>query len=256
MEFVDRITYFSPVLSLIKDEKIKNFCIQLLNDADDYFFYKSASATGKYHPQYAVGECGLTKHSIAVALILHEMLETNTYDFSDDEKDVMICAAIVHDIKKYGNNCAIYTNRKHPTLGEDYIKKESKKYKLSKEKWVEDLCHLVRSHMGNYGDIKPETNGEKLLHLADCLASRRYINIEFEKVELENANLINESKIIINEDFGEYVLTFGIHKGKKMKDIDKSYLEWLAYKWENKNNGASIKARKYLEQVNNGILCG
>ena len=65
----------------------------------------------------------------------------------------------------------------------------------------------------------PETEGQKLLHLADYLASRKDIEIHFEeKVKYENPTPDN------------YVFNFGKHKGKTFNEVlkkDKSYLEWL-----------------------------
>ena len=248
MKQVDRIEYFNCVLSLIKDDTIREFCIQLLNDADDYFFEKPASSSGKYHPEYSLGDGGLARHSMAVAIILNDILETGCYKFSDTERDLLICAAIVHDIKKYGNGHTQHTVKNHPELACEYIKNEG--VGIVNEDLYDKVSELVETHMGQYGNKKPKTTAQKLLHIADCLASRRYLNMDFNKTELPNAKLISESKVTPKENVGDFVYPFGKYKGKKIKDvynIDKSYLNFMAYMWEGKDSEASIKSRLYLE---------
>lgn len=56
---------FKKELSLIKNENIRNFVKEFLNTVPDYFFTVAASSTGKYHPNYALGEGGLVRHTKA-----------------------------------------------------------------------------------------------------------------------------------------------------------------------------------------------
>ena len=70
--------------------------------------------------------------------------------------------------------------------------------------------------MGIWGDIKPETEDEKLLHIADLLASRREIDIKFSEEE--------KKKTLPNID--DYVVDFGMYKGKLIKEVPIDYLKW------------------------------
>lgn len=245
MKYVDRIKYFECVLSLIKNETIRSFCERLLNDADDYFFIEPSSSSGKYHPEYALGVSGLARHSISVALIMNEIIRTGCYNFTDDEKDLLICAAIVHDIKKYGDGKA-FTVKNHPELAASYIIEENEKFNCLDDSMQCFLYQAILTHMGNFGKEKPETDAQKLLHIADCLASRRYLEVNFDKVEFDGAAVIKESVIKPNEEPGDYVLNFGIHKGKKLKEIDLQYIDFLANKFEHKTHPVVAKAKQYL----------
>lgn len=57
----------------------------------------------------------------------------------------------------------------------------------SKLKEKEFISNLIKSHMGQWninkdGNIilpKPKSESEKLVHIADFLSSRKYLNIEF-----------------------------------------------------------------------------
>ena len=51
---------FKKELAYIKDEKIRNSLILILEELPDYWFSVPASSTGKYHPKYALGEGGRT----------------------------------------------------------------------------------------------------------------------------------------------------------------------------------------------------
>lgn len=254
MKEVDRLTYFESILSLIQIDEIRDFCKLLLTDADDYFFEKPASSTGKYHPQYALGDGGLARHSMSVALIMNDILETNCYSFTRIEKDLLICAAIVHDIKKYGNGTSGFTVKTHPELAGNYVIEESKKANLKSE-YALFISDAVLTHMGQFGNEQPQTDAQKLLHIADCLASRKYLEVDFNAVELPKASVIKESTVKSNEDPGDFLLNFGKYKGKRLKEVDEiSYIDFLANKMENRGHPVVNKAKQYLNKIkNNGI---
>ena len=56
---------FDKELSYIKDENIRKSLIELLKILPDYWYEVPASSTGKYHPEYALGDGGLLRHSKA-----------------------------------------------------------------------------------------------------------------------------------------------------------------------------------------------
>ena len=250
MEEVDRITYFNCVLSLIKDKNIRSFCQLLLNHANDYFFIEPASSSGKYHPKYSLGKGGLARHSIAVALVLNEILETDCYPFSDTEKDLLICAAIIHDIKKYGDGKA-FTVKDHPELAGEYLVKEFDEYPLISKENVQYIYDAVLTHMGKFGKDVPLNDSQKLLHIADCLASRKYLNIDFNKVEKEGFEIVNTSIVRPNERPEDYVLNFGKYKGEKLGNVEYPYLDFLANKFEHKTHPVVEKAKRLLKEKYN-----
>ena len=95
---------FKYELSFIKDSKIREFTIKAIEVLPDYFFKVAASSTGKYHPQYALGEGGLVRHTKAAVRIALELFrcETVTGHFPDEVKDIIISALILHDGAKHG----------------------------------------------------------------------------------------------------------------------------------------------------------
>lgn len=53
---------FRCELSKIKDENIKKSTEYILNLLPDYFYTMPASTSGKYHPEFSLGEKGLVRH--------------------------------------------------------------------------------------------------------------------------------------------------------------------------------------------------
>lgn len=56
---------FDSVVCTIENKDIREFAKQCIETIPDYFWEVGASSTGKYHPQYALGELGLARHTCA-----------------------------------------------------------------------------------------------------------------------------------------------------------------------------------------------
>lgn len=66
-------TVFQKELNLIKDTNLRDFIAICLDNAPDYFFEMPASSTGKYHPEYTLGEGGLVRHTKAAVAIAADL---------------------------------------------------------------------------------------------------------------------------------------------------------------------------------------
>ena len=181
---------FSKELEYIKSEKIKNACQKMIELLPDYFFEVPASSTGKYHPEYALGEGGLLRHTKAAVRIAYELLNDPCIGdkYTQDEKDLMIMALILHDGLKSGLNHEKYTRFDHPILIADYIMDNEEELGLEVEE-IEFLCDAVKTHMGSwttdYDGVevleKPKTKYQKFVHMCDYLASRKCLLVPFDK---------------------------------------------------------------------------
>lgn len=181
---------FSKELEYIKSEKIKNACKKMIELLPDYFFEVPASSTGKYHPEYALGEGGLLRHTKAAVRIAYELLNDPCIGdkYTQDEKDLMIMALILHDGLKSGRNHEKYTRFDHPILIADYIMDNEEDLGLEVEK-IEFLCDAVKTHMGSwttdYNGVevleKPKTKYQNFVHMCDYLASRKCLLVPFDK---------------------------------------------------------------------------
>ena len=186
---MDKVLKFSRELEYINSDKVKNACQEMIKLLPDYFFEIPASSTGKYHPEYALGEGGLLRHSKAAARIGHELLEDPSIGdkYTALEKDLMIMALILHDGLKNGLTHEKYTRFDHPILMADYIMDNEDKLDLDIPE-IEFICDAIKTHMGNwttdYNGVevleKPKTKYQNFVHMCDYLASRKCILLPFD----------------------------------------------------------------------------
>lgn len=176
-------------IETIKDEEIRKFAYRLLVNVPDYFFSVPASSSGKYHPQNDLGNGGLVRHSISVARMLDHLLEPNGYyDFTDIEKDLLKVAALFHDCMKSGTQEEYEQNKHtkflHPLYAANHIMDVAITNGFP-YRYALFIYNAVISHMGQWNTNAnsvlplPSTQDQKVLHLADYLASRKDINMNF-----------------------------------------------------------------------------
>ena len=183
-------TYFETELKLIKNVNIKKSGEILVSLLPDYFFNIPSSSTGKYHPKYTTGEYGLYKHVKAAVRIAQELLILEMYQkiFTEKEQDLIILSIILHDGLKKGLKEEKFTRVDHPILMADFIMANKNKLFLAAEE-LEILTSAIKTHMGQWiYDFKgnkvldnPTNKVQKFVHLCDYLASRKFLNIEFDE---------------------------------------------------------------------------
>ena len=178
--------YFEKELEYITDEEIRNQCIEVLKNVSEKFYEAGASSTGKYHPDYAAGEGGLYRHTVAAVMIAVELSRNELIaNFDDKTMSYIIAALILHDSCKHGIEWdSKYSKHAHPLYAIDLIRNT-----LGECEFTEEVGRLVASHMGQWTTCKwdrtvlpkPKMADEIFVHLCDYLASRKFIEINFEK---------------------------------------------------------------------------
>ena len=164
---------FKQQLSLISDGGKRSKVEDLLRKASVRNVSEPASSTGKYHPDFARGEYGLSRHVKAVVAFVSDICTA----FPDLDRDSMIIAALMHDIVKYEGEDK-YTTKDHARKASDMLR----------DAGLDPESRMVASHMGSFDKNAPSPKefDERMLHLADYLASRKYISMDFD----ENDNII------------------------------------------------------------------
>jgi len=173
---------FENELFLIKNPEIKQFAQKILTIVPDYFYVIPASSTGKYHPQYCLGEGGLYRHVQAAIKIACHMMRIEQCEFADDEKDIIIVSLMFHDCWKSGESNSGHTVHEHPLIAAHKIMQEINDDDL---KYAIPVCENISSHMGSWTTSdksnfilpKPKTEMQKFVHLCDYLASRKDIEV-------------------------------------------------------------------------------
>ena len=182
MERFFRVRHFASELEMIKDPYIRAAVGDYLRLATpDYFWETGASSSGRYHPVFSQGAGGLVRHTKAVVWFANELLRAEPYNsLTDEDKDCVISACILHDTCKYGII--------------DYDKKEYKQHALNAavnfEEFAKDyplsdesltaICKAILCHMGHWAERseeRPSTTIDQCVHEADYIASRNFIQI-------------------------------------------------------------------------------
>ena len=101
---MNKSKYFEREINLIQNPDYQAFVRWVLDKAvPDYFWEIGASSSGRYHPVFSQGDGGLVRHTKAVVMFAEELLRMSSYMYlSDEHKDFVIMACIVHDTCKYG----------------------------------------------------------------------------------------------------------------------------------------------------------
>lgn len=186
---ITRNEIFKTELGTIKDQKIFSVAKEILQRLPEYFFKVPASSTGKYHPKYATGDGGLVRHTKAAVKIANELLGLEQNEELNKSHDIIILALIVHDGLKHGENGGAYSISEHPVICSEWLKRHTDLTSTLTEEQRNMLYGAVASHMGQWVTDyktekvilpKPITDVEKFVHLCDYLASRKWIEVDFE----------------------------------------------------------------------------
>ena len=112
---------------------------------------------------------------------------------------------------------------------------------------IELIAHCIESHMGQFnvdkktGEClpKPEDIYQELVHLADYLASRKTLTMDFENIEKPRTTAVNPD---------EYTLTFGKHSGQKLIDVYRKYPDYVQWMEENIHRTEVLDAIKAVKK--------
>ena len=185
-----KLEKFKVEINYVKDEQRRKDLKKLIGLLPDYFFEVPASSTGKYHPEFALGDGGLIRHTKVAVRIANELLINNTVGakFTDKDKDLIIMALILHDGVKSGLEHSKYTKFDHPLLVSKLIMENKAKVSLDIDD-LRKLCSMIESHMGEWTfdsyqqkEVlpKPRTAEQRFVHMCDFLASRKFLDVKFE----------------------------------------------------------------------------
>lgn len=174
--------FFKREIANINNEEMRHFVEWYFNTKVGAWFWTSgASASGKFHPVFTRGEGGLVRHTRAAALILEELLRLNTYAYMNEEfKDLARVAILLHDTCKYGTQ-----DKEDHDFYRNHGKCAANCVAYAWECYFNEPCsaflyHAIASHMGQWvedKEDKPFTPLDRLVHLADYIASRSFIDI-------------------------------------------------------------------------------
>ena len=172
-------------LNLIQNTEIRKFTEDMLSKLPEYFWVTPAAKRATHHPDFARTDGGLVRHTIAAVNIAYDLVNRNdTFASCKQYSDHIVSALTLHDGCKAGKTFEGKYAVDHPLLIGELIRE------THNDKDTELICSLISSHMGqwntNFGSNievlpKPQNVLQSVVHLADYLASRRYLDFNFNK---------------------------------------------------------------------------
>ena len=177
---MEKAKYFEREINLIQNEDYRMFVAYYLKHyCPNYFWKIGASSSGKYHPQFSQGKGGLVRHTKAVVMFAEELLRMSSYIYMSEEyKDYVIMACILHDTCKYGSDTFEKEKYKYHAMlasvnvancWEEYFEEQAPVF----------FTNAIKTHMGQWSERedRPFTNIDRCVHMADYMASRNFIDI-------------------------------------------------------------------------------
>ena len=178
-------------VGLIQDKRIKKWVKNFLNDVTrPYFWVVPASSTGKYHNSGSAGQHGLVFHTKYAIFVAVDLVDNELFDFTTEERDVIIAALILHDTFKYGRKKTKYTVAEHAVIAHEEVLNFDGGLPIEVR---EKIAECILTHNGKWNTKwnsdeviapKPSKKIQKFCHLADYLASRKYIEFDEDKIDI------------------------------------------------------------------------
>ena len=240
----------------VQDENVKKFMEQCIETIPEYWYTVPASSTGKYHPNYALGNGGLMRHTIALLRFFDRLVRNTMYGspFTNREMDLLRVACLMHDSRKSGSDedfaISKYTKFDHPILAANVVRSIETEYITDEEK--EMIANAIESHMGQwnvdtYGKSKvelplPTNKYQKIVHLVDYLAAQKGVEVQFDGFKTETT--VNES--VDNATVDTYVFPFGKYKGMKLTEVNEKFPDYIDWAKKNIDHEPLISLLKQL----------
>jgi hypothetical protein len=181
----EKVATFENELGLIFDDDIREFTKLCVAAAPDYFFTDCpASSTGKYHPVSELGSDGTILHTKKVFTLAYELARGLG---CEENRDQILSACIIHDLRKQGLKKSGHTTKSHPDLAAKLVDEVQKDTKLLSDESYKLIRNMVGYHYGlwSYGKwrkpISKYTPEELCVYIADYVASKRCVEVNYRR---------------------------------------------------------------------------
>lgn len=185
-------------IELINSQPIQYFVRSLLMRAHEFWYAPSDCSPGMFPPdEYRDG--GLVTHTKRVVRIAS--LLAKAYEFNTEETDIVLAAALLHDITKTmrlneDDSDELFYDPMHPYTVGRFVTNVHEEDRLfgdesqSTVMYIEDaildsIMRCIRCHLGLQSPVPetvPITMPEMVVHLADLLASKVHYIVDGEEI--------------------------------------------------------------------------
>ena len=187
MEPKERLKIFKEELDLIIRKDIRDFTKTVISAAPDYIFEDCpSSSSGKYHPLDELSNDGTIIHTKKVFVVAYELSRGLG---CEENRDVILASALLHDLAKQGLEKSGYTKKNHPQIMAKFIAdiyNAAFKDKLDKTS-ANIIYYATFFHYGPWTDQKVrkplrEYSPEELcVYLSDYITSKRFMKVDYIK---------------------------------------------------------------------------
>ena len=178
----EKVEVFQEEVDLIFNKSIKEFTKVCIMMSPDYFFQDCpASSTGKYHPIDEIGWDGTIIHTKRVVTVAYDLCRGLN---CEEDRDSIISACIIHDLRKQGLYRTGHTQKNHPDLGAQLVEEVSRDTGYLDGHQFAIIYNGVGYHYGPWSVgkwIKPMnefTPSELCVYLSDYIASKKTLIVK------------------------------------------------------------------------------
>lgn len=180
----DKVKVFSAELDLIFDTNIRTFVEVCLMVAPDYFFLDCpASSSGKYHPIDELCATGTVIHTKKVVTVAYDLCRGLGCEYN---RDAVLAACIIHDLRKQGLEKTGHTVKYHPDLAAKLVEEVYKDIQLISQEQYSIIRCCCGYHYGPWSinpwkkDLSDYTPEELCVYLSDYIASKKTLTVKQE----------------------------------------------------------------------------
>jgi hypothetical protein len=182
----EKVETFEQEIKLIFDKKVKEFVRLCLIQAPDYIFENCpSSSSGKFHPIDELGTDGTIIHTKKIVTLAYEL--SRGFDCVNS-RDLVVAAAIIHDLVKYGPGRGTgHTVKEHPAYGVALVDEVQGATQLLTEEQYKIIRDCIGYHYGPWSidpwkkPIDSYTREEMVVYTADYIVSRRFIGTDYRR---------------------------------------------------------------------------
>jgi len=178
--------YFRIELERIYDRKIREFARLCLVNSPDYIFEDCpSSSSGKFHPIDELSPDGTLIHTKKVFTMAYELVKGLD---CENSRDIVLTAAIVHDLRKYGPTRGTgHTVKDHPAHAAKLVDEVQEATQLLTDEQYQMLRNCVGYHYGPWSEepwkksMDKYTREELALYISDFVVSKRFIVTDYRR---------------------------------------------------------------------------
>jgi len=179
----EKVAAFAEELNKIFDKKIREFAKLCVIQSPDYFYLDCpSSSSGKYHPLDELGADGVLIHTKKVFTMAYELVRGLACEGS---RDIVLAAAIIHDLRKQGIEKSGHSSSQHPAFAADLVDEVQQATELLTSDQHTTLRNCVGYHYGPWSKdpwnkpMSEYTPEELTLYISDYTVSKRFVQIDY-----------------------------------------------------------------------------